>query len=231
MKMLTSIDLRRLRCWDGLHYSFQMLHLSQESLWQTCCAIPSASSKAVLGLVLCWNFIDALHRIREIAQATPGLNVKDLEPRIFLEATALTEEYRHYIQHLRKELNKEPPNSFPVWGSLSWVDAADSSKSHIAHLGAQIPGMQFSGCVFDTHNRKWVSRVCLGIDTRSFNFDPIYDAAVRFEGFVLPHLLQSFSPDIQRHDKLPIMSITIQCRNEHNKSLHVTASDDAARER
>ena len=229
--MLNPIELRRLRCWDGLHYSFQMLHLSQESLWETCCAIPGDSSKAILGLVHCWNFIDSLHRIREIAQATPGLNTKDLESRVFLEATSITEEYRHYIQHLRQELNREPPNSFPVWGSLSWVDSVDSSKSYIAHLGAQIPGMQYSGCVFDTHDLKWVSRVCLGIDRRSFNFDPIYEAAVRFESLILPNLLQSFSPDVQRHDKLPIMSIIIQYTNEHNKSLHVTASDDAARER
>lgn len=214
-----------------MHYSFQMMYLSQEKLWETCCAIPSDNSQAVLALSLCWSFIDSLHRVREIAQATPGLNKKDLEMRMFLETTAVSEDFRHYIQHLRQELNKEPPNAFPVWGSLSWVDPADSTKAYTAHLGAQISGMRFSGCILDTHKKKWVSRVCLGIDSRSFNFDVLFDAAVRFEQFVMPHLLGSFSPDVQRHEKLPITSFTFKFIAERKKSLHVIAPDDTDRER
>lgn len=202
-----SFELRRLRCWDGLHYSFQMLRLCHQSLWDICCAIPEDNSQAVHALALTWSFIDSLHRIREISQAIPGLSSKHVEMRIFLDQTKLAEDYRHYIQHLREEINSEPPNSFPVWGSLAWVDKSDPSKFHIAHLGAQIPGMQFSGCVFDTQNLRWASNVCLGISSKSFNFDPIFESAMRFEKFVVPHLIESFSPEVQKHEKLPITSV------------------------
>src|SRR5262245_144033 len=118
--MLSALDLRKLRCMDGLHYSFQMLELSHDSLWTICCGIPGDNFNAVRGLASCWSFIDSLHRIREIAQAVPGLGRKHPEMRAFLDATELAEEFRHYIQHLRGELSHDPPNSFPVWGSLAW---------------------------------------------------------------------------------------------------------------
>jgi hypothetical protein len=207
--VLNSLELRRLRCWDGLHYSFQVLRLSHDSLWPTCCEIPADNSKAIAAISCCWTYIDALHRIREIAQATPGLSTKHLEVRVFLEATSLAEDLRHYMQHLRGELNKEPPNAFPVWGSLAWVDPLDRTLSHMALLGAQFEGVQISGCVWDTQNACWVSNVCIGIANRSFNFDVMQAAANRFEAFVLPDLLESLPLELKRHDVLPISSIRI----------------------
>src|SRR4051812_15939547 len=160
--MLEPLDIRRLRCWDGLHYSFQVLHFSHQSLWPACCEIPNNNEKAIEAISLCWTFIDALHRIREISQAAPGLNSKHAEMRAFLDATLLAEDYRHYIQHLRGEVGRDPPNRFPLWGSLAWTDPLDEALSHMALLGAQIPGDSISGCVWDVKNWRWVSKVCLG---------------------------------------------------------------------
>lgn len=138
--MLTALDLRKIRCFDGLHYSFQLLRNYHSGLWETCCKIPTDNSRVIPALASCWGGIDAVHRIREIAQSVPSLNMKHAELRAFLTATTLAEDCRHYIQHLRNELAKNPTNTFPVWGSLSWVDNINPERVHIAVLGAQIPG-------------------------------------------------------------------------------------------
>jgi hypothetical protein len=205
--MLSALDIRKIRCLDGLHYSFQLLSHFQSDLWATCCKIPEDNTFVISALASCWGFVDALHRIREISQSVPGLSGKHPEMRAFLSATAITEDYRHYIQHLRGELAKQPPNTFPVWGSLSWVDPSMSSRAHIAILGAQIEGTNFTGCVYDTVENKWVSKVCLGIDNHSLNFDTLFSAAQRFEAFILPILTQEASAELQFHDKLPIVSV------------------------
>ena len=208
--MLTTLDIRKLRCIDGLHYSFQLLRLSYEPMWDVCCEIAADNSKAGAALSLCWGFIDSLHRIREIAQAVPALSAKHPEMRAFMAATELAENYRHYIQHVRRELCSDPPHTFPVWGSLSWVDRTDSSTCHTAMLGAQIAGTQFSGCVYDTVEGRWVSNVCLGVLDHSFNFDPAYASATRFKDFVMPLLTTGAPPEVEFHEKLPITSASVR---------------------
>lgn len=205
--MLTALDVRKIRCWDGLHYSFQLLRNYHSGLWETCCKISADNSQVISALASCWGFIDAVHRIREIAQSIPGLSVKHAEMRAFLSASSLAEDYRHYIQHLRGELAKDPPNPFPVWGSLSWVDGVNHQRCHIAMLGAQIQGTHNAGCVYDTLEKQWVSKVCLGLNEQSFNFDTIFLATLRFENFILPFLTEGTSDEIRFHDKLPIISV------------------------
>jgi hypothetical protein len=205
--MHSPLDIRNIRCLDGLHYSFELLEHFYESLHKDCCEIPKDNSKVIPVLASCWGFIDTLHRIREIAQSIPGLSDKHPEMRAFLSATALAETYRHYIQHLRQELAKDPPNTFPVWGSLSWVDDKKPERSYMAMFGAQLSATSYTGSVFDTVNKKWVSNVCLGVKDYSFNFDPIYEACTRFKKFVLPYLFDGASGQVKFHEKLPILAI------------------------
>ena len=193
--MLSALDIQKIRCLDGLHYSFQLLSRFQSDLWATCCKIPEDNSQVISALASCWGFVDALHRIREISQCVPGLSAKHAEMRAFLSATTLIEDFRHYIQHLRRELAKQPPNTFPVWGSLSWVDPMIASRANTAILGAQIQGTNFTGCVYDTVEHKWVSKVCLGIANWSLNFDIIFLAAQRFEAFIWLY------PEFATHDR------------------------------
>lgn len=210
--MITKLEVRNIRCLDGLYYSFELLDHFHNLLYTTCCEIPKDNSNVIPALAYCWGFVDALHRIREIAQSLPGISVKHSEMRAFLSATALADVYRNYIQHLRGELSKDSPNTFPVWGSLSWVDKSNIERSYIAILGAQIEGTANPGCVYDTVDKMWVSKVCLGIDKYSFNFDPIYEATLRFKRFVLPFLMKDASELIKLHNKLPILTVDFKVK-------------------
>jgi hypothetical protein len=160
---------RRLRIFDGLHVSFRMLEHHHAVMYEACVDIRTNQKRVIPALAACWGFIDSLHRLRELSQAIPGLGGRTPELIRFLKTTGMAEDCRHYVQHLREELVSD--RSHPVWGSLSWVDSEDPLTSHTVWLGTQLPGQSSTGAVFDRIEGKWASKVCLGIDNLSFNFD------------------------------------------------------------
>src|SRR5689334_19073722 len=143
-------DVRVVRCLDGLVMSFAILEHVQSDLYGSCLRIPSEKSFIPVAFWHCWSFVDTVHRIREVSLGTPGLSQRTPEFRLFEQATAGAEDFRHYIQHLREELTKSPGNRFPVWGSLSWVDADDPAVNHIVMAGARLGDTDYVGTWYDT---------------------------------------------------------------------------------
>lgn len=203
---MNPVTVRRIKILDGVYFSFRLLEHHYESMYRSCAAIPDDKAHIVAALASCWGFIDVLHRLRELAQSVPGLSGKTPELRRFLERTELAERYRHYIQHLRGELGQTQPNPFPVWGSLSWVDPNDPGLTHTVMIGARLPNTSYTGAVFDTVERRWVSRVCLGVAEFSFNFDPIFQEAMSFEKFVVPWMLAQDADTLTATSDVPIFS-------------------------
>jgi hypothetical protein len=210
--MHSSKDIRQVKCFDGLHYSFEFLKYNYSLLYESCVGIRNDQKNIISALSQCWSFIDAVHRIREIVQALPGLSKNSNELKRFLKTTEIAEAYRHYIQHLRGELSKKEINSFPVWGSLGWVDLDDPDRSYLVIIGAQIERTSHSGCVFDKWAGKWVSKVCLGVDGKSFNFDPIYEECMKFREFIMPWITSNYEPGIKVTEKLTVISMKIILR-------------------
>jgi len=208
--MHAATDTRLVRCLDGLALSFAMLEHIHADLHLVCAGVKADKQSLPLAFWQCWSFVDTVHRIREVAQAVPGLSSKTSELRLFLDATAIAQDFRHYIQHLRSELSKTPGNTFPVWGSLSWVDPTDPLLTHTALAGAQVGKTEYGGCVYDTVERRWVSTVSLSVERRSFNFDPIFATCQRFRTFVIPWLLATYAPGIQLQEELPVISTRVQ---------------------
>lgn len=206
---MTDLDLRTIKFLDGFHISFEILALVYSDLHQTCARVANDREALVPALWRCWSFIDTVHRLREMAQAVPRLSRRSRDRIVFLEETKVAEGFRHYIQHLRSELSKRELNAFPVWGSLAWVDLADPMCSHIVLAGAATKTTAYTGCVFDTLNRSWVSRVCLGVEGLSFNFDPIFDSCNRFRDFIVPWLLGSFEGKVEVKPELPIVTMRL----------------------
>ena len=207
--MHASTDVRIVKCLDGLQYSFKILEHIYPSLHEVCAQVKVDHASLIPALWRCWSFVDVVHRIREVAQAVPGLSKRNKELVTFLEATKLAEEFRHYIQHLRSELSKITVNPFPVWGSLAWVDPDNPACSYVVVFGSQVNGTSYTGCVFDTVEGKWVSQVCLGVNDKSFNFDPIYEACLKFRDFVIPWALSTYNPGIQMIAELQIVTIQL----------------------
>lgn len=120
---------------------------------------PKSRDDVLHAFATVWQMVDGVYRVRELAQSVPGLNRRDVQVRLFLEATAIADQFRHYVQHLRGEFTKKDPNRFPVWGSLGWVDASDESASHVAVTGSVPAGTELASAVFDRAENRWVSRV------------------------------------------------------------------------
>jgi len=190
--------------------SFAILEHIDSELYATCSRLPSDKELLPVAFWRAWSFVDTVHRIREVTQGVPGLSAKSAEVRRFLVATDVAEVFRHYMQHLRRELTKVPANRFPVWGSLSWVDPNDPLLTHTALAGAQVGETQYVGLVFDTVEKRWVSKVALSVEGRSFNFDPVAAECSAFRDFIVPWLMEKYAPGINRRDDLPLFSTRIQ---------------------
>lgn len=206
---MDALTTRRIRVLDGLHFSFKLLEHHHANMYGACAAIPSDNTRIIPALASCWGFIDVMHRLRELAQSVPGLGGRRIELREFLSSTSLAERYRHYIQHLRSELAKADPNPSPVWGSLSWVDPDDVQLSHTVMIGARLPQTTYSGAVFDRQECRWVSRVCLGVESTSFNFDPMFESAAKFDKFVVPWILSQDGEKLTVTNEFQIVSTRI----------------------
>lgn len=202
-------DLRVVKCVDGLYYSFEMLEHVHSDLHRTCAGISGDKKFLIPALWRCWSFVDLVHRIREIAQAMPGLSKKDAELLRFLKATDLAGEYRNYIQHLRSELLKRDIDKFPVWGSLAWVDMEDPNCCHTIMLGARLEGTGYVGCVFDNFEKRWVSSVSLSVREKSFHFDPVFQACNRFRQFIMERAAEVYAGGIEISPTPPVATMRV----------------------
>lgn len=171
-------DPRVVRFRDGFWFSRALLLREAAELENLRAKLrPEARDDLLHAVATVWQIVDSVHRVRELAQATPGMNQRDPIVRGFLAATAVAEEFRHYVQHLQREL-ANPEHRFPVWGSVSWVSAADESTTFTAVTGAVPAGTEINGAVYDRLERRWVSRVSLSIRGMTFNVDLVVDATV-----------------------------------------------------
>lgn len=73
-------------------------------------------------------------------------------------------------------------------------------------FGARLPNTSYTGAVFDTVERRWVSRVCLGVRDWSLNFDPLFEEARAFERFIVPWMLAQDDSRISVSADLPIFT-------------------------
>jgi hypothetical protein len=200
-------DIRLLRYYEAIHYTFEMLDYSYDNLYETCILIERDNCKFLDAISKCWTFIDSVNRLRDIAQTVPGLNTKNLNRKKFLEETASTKDIRNYIQHINQELGKRIVHKFPVYGNLSWVNQDNTCS--IILVGADFPGNQYEGCVYDTHEKKWVSKVTLSVNGIAFHFDNIFHESIKFKDFILGFLSERYTPGIKLKTRLEILKYEV----------------------
>jgi len=186
-------DPRLLRFRDGFWFSRALLRREHTELEALRVRLSPESLDDVLhAYATVWQLVDAVHRVRELAEAVPGLSKSDPKVRRFLDSTEIAEEFRNYVQHLREELSKRDVDKFPVWGALSWVAATDERRVTTVFTGVVLPGqeVQASTGAFDAQEKRWVSRVALSVRGRVFNVDPVVEEAATFCDHILDVIAQ-----------------------------------------
>jgi hypothetical protein len=180
-------DPRMMRFRDGFWFSKQVLQRESEKLDAIRITLsPDALTHVVQAVATAWQIVDVVQRVRDLAEGVPGVNKRPgSRTDAFLNATAIAEHFRHYVQHLRGEVSKPEVDRFPVWGALSWVSAADERTLHTTFLGVMQPGTEFHAGVYDALQDRWVSRVSLSVDRVHFNVDPIVAETTAFCDHIL----------------------------------------------
>ncbi len=200
-------DPRVVRFRDGFWFSRALLHRETAELETLRAKLrPEARDDLLHAVATVWQIVDSVHRVRELARATPGMNQRDPTVRTFLVATTAAEEFRHYVQHLQREL-ANPDHRFPVWGSISWVSAKDGNTAVTAVTGTVPAGTEISGAVYDRLERRWVSRVSLSIGGIVFNVDPLVEATVAMCDHALA-TIAALQPSLPPLDNLLSSSFT-----------------------
>jgi hypothetical protein len=201
-------DPRLVRFRDGFWFSGALLRREAAELEALRARLrPDGRDDLLHAVATVWQIVDTVHRVRELAQATPGMSQREPFVRAFLVATTVAESSRHYVQHLRQEL-AEPNHNFPVWGSLSWVSIADPAMTFTAVTGAVPAGTEIGGAVYDRLEQRWVSRVSLSIRGAVFNVDPIVEATMAMCEFALARIA-AMQPDVPPLDNFLSFSAAV----------------------
>ena len=177
--------------------SFTMLESIQNELYETCTKIPGDERQLTIAMLKAWSFVDVVHRIRELSSTLPGLSTRTPALLRFLKESRPAEDFRNYIQHLRGELMEPTPNTFPVWGAISWIDPVDPHICYSAHSGTSVGSITTTFVLIDTHTGYWVSRVALNCLDKLFHFDLIFDECMQYRDFILPWILQTFTAPLK----------------------------------
>lgn len=208
-------DPRVMRFRDGFWFSREILQREHAELEALRLRLsPDSLGDAVHAVATAWQIVDVVQRVRDLAEGVPGVNKRPgSRTRSFLDATAIAERFRHYVQHLRGEVSKPEVDRFPVWGSLSWVSASDNRTLHTTFLGVMLPGTEFHAGVYDAQEDRWVSRVSLSVDRVHFNVDPIVAETIAFCEDMLA-VISEFQPGLPPVGVLRPLSTRFVCPNE-----------------
>ncbi len=194
-------DPRILRFRDGIWFSRAILQRERADLEALRLKLARDSLPDVLqALALVWQIVDAVRRVRELAENLPGLSKGEAFVRRFLATTETAETFRNYVQHLRTELAKKDVDPFSVWGSLMWVDPADPSTVFATFVGDMHPGSDVRVGVFDAQEKRFVSRVALSVKGIFFNVDPMVDDTTFFCDQIL-EVIERMQPELPPPDR------------------------------
>jgi len=203
-------DPRIYRILDAVNFSELSLVTQHALLEQAIASISEDEPESIVrAMMTAWAIVDCVHRVRELAEGTPGLGKSCAERSRFLDATKVCHDFRNYIQHLRQELLKPDLDEFPVWGSFSWVDPSDQSTCCTVLTGTRVGKVSVQSCVYDRLERRWVSRTTLCLGRASLNIDPVVEETKAFCHFIQRWILGQKSGQIQIQYRLPIIRTKI----------------------
>ncbi|MBN1981475.1 MAG: hypothetical protein JW795_08090 [Chitinivibrionales bacterium] len=175
---------------ESLRYSFRMAEIVNQRLDHDLAELEIAYEKksetshlSFTALLDAWSMIDNIFRIKELADQIPLIRKKDR--LFFLKKIGDDAEYfRHYIQHLRNEINTLPIQTNPLWGGLSWVSKSNAKRQYRI-MPSTVANRQtyLNGISLDQENNSFTMEVCLEAGQRCIDLKKAYSNIILFEQF------------------------------------------------
>lgn len=131
-KVPTGLDRRQQIVIDGLRISVDVVDLSFRRLCTSLKALPEVAPEttefvelAVSANLDAWTIVDYVHRFSELLHQMPMIKQNLPQIQLLYRAASDAEHMRHYIQHVRNEVDSLAASGLSVWGSLTWAMKAD----------------------------------------------------------------------------------------------------------
>lgn len=172
------LDKRQLLFLDGIRVSADICDLSIKRLSKSLKKLPSlvAYSEDYITEVIsavqdAWAVIDSVHRFRELLQQFHGIKKNLPQFQAFYRSSEKAEEFRHFIQHIRREVNDLSDHQLPLWGTITWQLMSDFTEGkkiqRWLHIGTFYEGVRSDLGQFHENCRYEVDHIKLTIGGRS----------------------------------------------------------------
>ena len=247
MHIPINLDQQQASFFDGVRYAVEMADLASirlaDSLWRlsTVCQDTTLDHIAMVSSFLdAWSIVDSIHRLRELLEQMPGLKKRSQSSvyRRFRQETAVVEDFRNIVQHLRGEIRELAKNGCPVWGTLDWL-ALTEPNTGICRCCAMAAGRIVSGtqnivnpCGKTIHGR--IDYVTLQCKSHRLDLSKI----MRFTELIIRRLEKSLLRQFEGFPTsgselvmcvemaVPIQMVTLELDRDILQSAGGTADDD-----
>lgn len=182
---------------DGIETSLVMTRISYARLYSDVeCfsreedqnSLPTSSQVQIL--LDAWSLVDTINRLRILIPQTPGLK-KNIFVDHFQKETNSIEEFRHFAQHLRREIPKLEDTGWPLWGSLSWIyESPEMQTQKLVKIFVIIPGRLAKSGGYPAVNpvglriEPPVDHIRLTVGTSTIDLSDLFRNTIQFEARV-----------------------------------------------
>lgn len=146
------LDRRQQIVLDGLRISADTIDLCLRRLAASLSSLPSQPVNTLEYIELAcsanldaWSIVDHIHRFTELLRQMPMVKQNLPQFQLLYRAASDAEQMRHYIQHVRNEVDTLSASGQSVWGSLTWALKRDYDA------GRRTKYMLNSGTFYDGH--------------------------------------------------------------------------------
>ena len=123
------------------------------------------------------GLIDYFHRFHEIVSAMPLIRKDQPELKNLTKALTPVRECRNYLQHMRNDLMKNDPITYPILGAISWID---KDRNYILFSSQATPRVETPNILYGQFLGEYVCKYLLIIGGHEIQIDTTYTAVKSF---------------------------------------------------
>lgn len=133
--------------------------------------IESDSSIVIEIYIAALGLIDYFHRFHEIISAMPLIRNDQQELRNLRKSLEPVKECRNYLQHMRSDLMKNEPITYPILGAISWIH---ENRNFILFPNQATMGFSTPGIAYDRFEEKFICKYLLIVGGHKIKIDTVY---------------------------------------------------------
>lgn len=123
------------------------------------------------------GLIDYFHRYQQIISAMPLIRKDQPEIRKLNKALEPVKECRNYLQHMREDLMKIDPISYPILGAISWIH---NGRNYMLFSNQPTQDISSPSIIYDTWTDTYVCKYLIVVGGHEIRVDSVYTETKEF---------------------------------------------------